>query len=77
MQVCAIVFPYLRVADMHACTADATQATKGSEFLVFDALTMGAKPIAKVILPQRVPFGFHALYVPEEQLKAQTMGQRI
>ena len=34
-----------------------------SELLVLDATNLGAKPVARVVLPQRVPFGFHGLWV--------------
>jgi len=38
-------------------------ASDTSEFVIFDALTMAADPIATVQLP-RVPFGFHGSWVP-------------
>ncbi|MBU3718048.1 MAG: carotenoid oxygenase family protein, partial [Actinobacteria bacterium] len=38
-------------------------AADTSEFVIFDALTMAADPIATVQLP-RVPFGFHGSWVP-------------
>jgi carotenoid cleavage dioxygenase len=39
---------------------------------VIDAKTMSADPIAVVDLPQRVPYGFHAFFVTEEQLLEQS-----
>jgi carotenoid cleavage dioxygenase len=41
---------------------------KRSEFLVLDAQHITAEPLARVILPQRVPFGFHCHWVCSEQL---------
>ncbi|XP_031375049.1 carotenoid 9,10(9',10')-cleavage dioxygenase 1-like [Punica granatum] len=38
---------------------------------VIDAKTMSADPVAVVDLPSRVPYGFHALFVTEEQLLEQ------
>ena len=38
--------------------------------LVFDAADIAAGPVAKVCLPQRVPFGFHATWAPGEALFA-------
>ncbi|MCB1842570.1 MAG: carotenoid oxygenase family protein, partial [Halioglobus sp.] len=35
-----------------------------SHCLVFDASDIAAGPVAKVALPQRVPFGFHATWAP-------------
>ncbi|KAH7862221.1 hypothetical protein Vadar_001621 [Vaccinium darrowii] len=42
-----------------------------SEVNVIDAKTMTADPVAVVELPTRVPYGFHALFVTEEQLQEQ------
>ncbi|WCJ18409.1 9-cis-epoxycarotenoid dioxygenase chloroplastic [Euphorbia peplus] len=39
---------------------------------VIDAKTMSADPVAVVELPHRVPYGFHAFFVTEEQLQEQT-----
>ncbi|PON40749.1 Carotenoid cleavage dioxygenase [Trema orientale] len=38
---------------------------------VIDAKTMSADPVAVVDLPRRVPYGFHAFFVTEEQLQEQ------
>lgn len=38
---------------------------------VIDAKTMSAEPVAVVELPNRVPYGLHALFVTEEQLEEQ------
>ena len=40
------------------------RATTKSEVLVFDAQRPQAGPIARVLLPNRVPFGFHGLWLP-------------
>ncbi|MFP6639260.1 MAG: carotenoid oxygenase family protein, partial [Myxococcota bacterium] len=38
--------------------------TARSELVVMDASNFQAPPIARVKLPQRVPFGFHGSWVP-------------
>ncbi|XP_075645811.1 carotenoid 9,10(9',10')-cleavage dioxygenase 1-like [Castanea sativa] len=38
---------------------------------VIDAKTMSADPVAVVEIPHRVPYGFHAFFVTEEQLQEQ------
>ena len=40
------------------------RATQKSEVLVFEALNLKKGPIARVLLPNRVPFGFHGTWVP-------------
>ncbi|VAI11956.1 unnamed protein product [Triticum turgidum subsp. durum] len=42
--------------------------TGKSEVNVIEAKTMSADPVAVVELPSRVPYGFHAFFVNEEQL---------
>ncbi|KAG6421840.1 hypothetical protein SASPL_118399 [Salvia splendens] len=42
-----------------------------SEVNIIDAKTMSADPVAIVELPRRVPYGFHAFFVTEEQLQKQ------
>ncbi len=39
-------------------------ATKKSEMLVLESRDFTAKPVARVLLPGRVPFGFHGAWVP-------------
>ena len=39
--------------------------TNSSEFVVLDAADVSAEPIARVPLPQRVPFGFHGSWIPD------------
>ncbi|ONM09521.1 hypothetical protein ZEAMMB73_Zm00001d034075 [Zea mays] len=36
---------------------------------------MSADPVAVVELPNRVPYGFHAFFVTEDQLARQAEGQ--
>ncbi|KAF5827971.1 carotenoid oxygenase [Dunaliella salina] len=36
--------------------------------MVYDAQTMSNTPVAKVKLPQRVPYGFHGTYINDSQL---------
>eukprot|EP00252_Welwitschia_mirabilis_P018991 TRINITY_DN4279_c0_g1_i1.p1 TRINITY_DN4279_c0_g1~~TRINITY_DN4279_c0_g1_i1.p1 ORF type:complete len:557 (+),score=58.52 TRINITY_DN4279_c0_g1_i1:179-1849(+) len=45
--------------------------TGKSEVDVIDAKTMSPEPVAVVHLPSRVPYGFHAFFVSEEQLRNQ------
>ncbi|KAJ3697818.1 hypothetical protein LUZ61_001523 [Rhynchospora tenuis] len=47
--------------------------TGKSELNVMDAKTMSAKPVAVVDLPARVPFGMHAYFISEEQIKSQVV----
>ncbi|XP_024360877.1 carotenoid 9,10(9',10')-cleavage dioxygenase isoform X1 [Physcomitrium patens] len=43
-----------------------------SEVVIIDAKAMAADPVAVVSMPTRVPYGFHAFFVTEEQLKNQS-----
>ncbi|KAK9284089.1 hypothetical protein L1049_012349 [Liquidambar formosana] len=45
--------------------------TGKSSVNVLDAKTMSSDPVAVVELPHRVPYGFHAFFVTEEQLREQ------
>ncbi|XP_024188836.2 carotenoid 9,10(9',10')-cleavage dioxygenase 1 [Rosa chinensis] len=45
--------------------------TGKSAIHVLDAKTMSSDPVAIVELPHRVPYGFHAFFVTEEQLQEQ------
>jgi carotenoid cleavage dioxygenase len=37
-----------------------------SELVIVDATHWGSDPVARVVLPRRVPFGFHGSWLPEE-----------
>ena len=39
-----------------------------SQLVVVDAQEMDSEPVARVIIPQRVPYGFHGTWVSQEQL---------
>jgi carotenoid cleavage dioxygenase len=41
-----------------------------SELQIFDCRRFGLGPVARVLLPQRVPHGFHATFVSAKQLSA-------
>ena len=36
-----------------------------SELLILDARDLSEPPIAQVLLPARVPFGFHGSWIPD------------
>ena len=42
-----------------------------SECVVLDATKFDEGPVARIIMPRRVPFGFHAGWVSQEQIDAQ------
>lgn len=44
------------------------QAEGRSELIVVDAREFSAEPVARVQIPARVPFGFHGIWLSEEQL---------
>jgi carotenoid cleavage dioxygenase len=44
------------------------QSSETSELIVVDAQDFTAGPLARVLLPVRVPFGFHGIWLGEEQL---------
>ncbi|MBD2343824.1 carotenoid oxygenase family protein [Anabaena subtropica] len=43
-------------------------AEESSELFVVNAQDVNSEPVARVLLPQRVPYGFHGAWVSEEQL---------
>ena len=43
--------------------------TKKSEARILDAKNIGSEPLAIIKLPQRVPLGFHACWIPGEEIK--------
>jgi carotenoid cleavage dioxygenase-like enzyme len=40
-----------------------------SELLVLDARDVTAAPVARVLIPQRVPYGFHGAWIDEAQIE--------
>lgn len=46
------------------------EGSNTSELVVVNAQQMTAEPVARVLIPQRVPYGFHGTWVSEEQLTA-------
>lgn len=43
-------------------------AEDSSELVVVNAQDVNSEPVARVLIPQRVPYGFHGTWVSEEQL---------
>lgn len=41
--------------------------SQSSELLIIDAKTLDAEPVARVLLPQRVPYGFHGTWIPADE----------
>ncbi|WP_428120336.1 carotenoid oxygenase family protein [Candidatus Poriferisodalis sp.] len=41
------------------------ETSNGSEMVILDARDLGRAPVARVPLPQRVPYGFHGNWVPD------------
>ncbi len=44
---------------------------QASEFVVYDAKTLSSKPVARVPLPQRVPYGFHGKHINAAEFQSQ------
>ena len=49
------------------------QNTEESTFALFDAKTFSATPVVELAVPRRVPLGFHAAWITEEQFQKQLM----
>ena len=47
------------------------EAAGKSEYVVYSAKTMSSNPVARVVLPVRVPYGFHGEHITEEQFAQQ------
>ncbi|KXS15831.1 carotenoid oxygenase [Gonapodya prolifera JEL478] len=47
------------------------EARESSELHVYDARTMNERPVARLSIPHRVPYGFHGLWVTPEQIARQ------
>jgi carotenoid cleavage dioxygenase len=58
--------------DGYVITLVTDSNTWNSECLVFDARDIAAGPVARVQIPQRVPFGFHATWAGGEALYARS-----
>ncbi|MFK8080657.1 MAG: carotenoid oxygenase family protein [Granulosicoccus sp.] len=43
--------------------------SESSELLVIDASTLDAEPVARIRLPQRVPYGFHGTWIPADTVE--------
>jgi hypothetical protein len=56
---------------------NSSSSSSGSSLVVWDAATMSQQPLAVVALPQRVPYGFHALWVSEGQFQQQLQSQPL
>ncbi|WZZ18346.1 hypothetical protein YC2023_111435 [Brassica napus] len=67
----SVDFP--RINESYTGKYDFTFVHEKSCVNVIDAKTMSSEPVAVVELPHRVPYGFHALFVTEEQLQEQTL----
>ncbi|MEM7591792.1 MAG: carotenoid oxygenase family protein, partial [Cyanobacteria bacterium P01_A01_bin.83] len=39
-----------------------------SELVVIDAQNVASEPVARVLIPQRVPYGFHGAWIDQAQL---------
>jgi carotenoid cleavage dioxygenase len=46
-----------------------------SEMVVVEAKNVASAPLARVMIPARVPYGFHGAWVPDERMAAQTQHQ--
>lgn len=45
--------------------------TGSSELVAYDAATFNNTPVVRLLVPQRVPFGFHATWMNARELAAQ------
>jgi carotenoid cleavage dioxygenase len=41
-------------------------ARDGSDLVILDAADFAGTPVCVITLPQRVPFGFHGSWIPDE-----------
>jgi len=44
------------------------EATESSELVVVDAQHLDQPPVARVLMPQRVPYGFHSIWLDDGQI---------
>ncbi len=54
---CQLIYNVIVLSDVSTC-------------LILDAKTMSHTPVCEILLPQRVPYGFHGIFVPEADLVA-------
>ena len=47
------------------------EAKAASECVIYSAKTMSSQPLARIMLPQRVPYGFHGEFVTKAELASQ------
>jgi carotenoid cleavage dioxygenase len=40
------------------------ESTGGSELVIIDTSSFSSAPVARIAVPQRVPFGFHGSWIP-------------
>eukprot|EP01116_Phalansterium_solitarium_P022471 TRINITY_DN7438_c1_g1_i1.p1 TRINITY_DN7438_c1_g1~~TRINITY_DN7438_c1_g1_i1.p1 ORF type:complete len:519 (-),score=158.11 TRINITY_DN7438_c1_g1_i1:328-1884(-) len=59
--------------DGHLVTYVYDSSTDKSEFVVLDAKHMRPEPLARVLLPQRVPYGFHGRWVTRDEINQQRL----
>ena len=50
---------------------EAAVGEAGSELVIYDAKSFSSTAIARVAMPQRVPYGFHSTWVPEHEFQQQ------
>ena len=43
----------------------------GSELVIYDARSFSSQAVARIRMPQRVPYGFHSTWVPEAEFQQQ------
>ena len=48
---------------------DESAADNGTALVIYDAKTMAAEPVARVPMPQRVPYGFHCHHMNEQEFQ--------
>ncbi len=42
-----------------------------SECVIYSAKTMSSQSLARIMLPQRVPYGFHGEFITEDEVASQ------
>ena len=45
--------------------------SNGSELVIYNARSFSSQALARVAMPQRVPYGFHSTWVPEHEFQQQ------